>query len=86
MQVRFDPLRSTSAGSTQPSLLACTAGGLIASASAGSGKAGSAAGSSVQPLLQSPYSVNSFDVEATLGLDVVGVTEGQELVYIRRQG
>jgi hypothetical protein len=35
-------------------------------------------------LFTRPHSINSFDVEAGLGLDIIAVTEGQEVVYFRR--
>lgn len=37
-----------------------------------------------KPLFSRPYSVNSMDVESNRGMDVVAVTEGQEVVYFRR--
>jgi len=40
--------------------------------------------SAARPLFKRPYGVNSMDVESGLGVDMVAVTEGQEVVYFRR--
>ena len=38
----------------------------------------------MSPLLTLPHGVRSFDVDSTQGGDIVAVTEGQEVVYVRR--
>ncbi|KAF5832996.1 hypothetical protein DUNSADRAFT_10952 [Dunaliella salina] len=40
--------------------------------------------SAAKPIFKRPYGVNSMDVEPGLGVALVAVTEGQEVVYFRR--
>mmetsp|Transcript_6299 Transcript_6299/g.13867 ORF Transcript_6299/g.13867 Transcript_6299/m.13867 type:complete len:411 (+) Transcript_6299:89-1321(+) len=41
-------------------------------------------GLEAKTLLSHPFAINSFDVEASAGRDVVCVTEDQQLIYVRR--
>lgn len=77
-QVHFDPLQPAHESTTAPaSVLCCSDSGSISRCSFGAAPGASA-------LVQRQHGISSMDVERALGVDVVAVTEGQEIVYIRR--
>ena len=88
VQVRFDPLQNT----TTPGVIFCTEGGCLGSASATTatlqctaGCQNSGSGLSCSSFYSGSYAINSFDIDSQFGADIVAVTDGQELLYVRRQ-
>lgn len=96
-QLKFDPcepLLSSSVAAVPP-LLYCTADGALCSAhaaAAGSADqvsgwgsaAGGASGLTADVLVRDSCSVNSFDVEPTVGQDIVAVTDYECMLLLHR--
>jgi hypothetical protein len=96
-QLKFDPcepLMSSSVAAVPP-LLYCTSDGALCSAHAAAaagqggapgwgGAAGAAGGLVSQLLLQDSTSINSFDVDQSLGQEIVAVTDYECMLLLHR--
>jgi hypothetical protein len=84
-QLKFDPCEPlmSSPVAAVPPLLYCTSDGALCSAHAAAAQ-GAAGGLVSQLLLQDTCSINSFDVDQSLGQDIMAVTDFECMCLLHR--